>query len=359
MTSFRPGVGIVFKSYEPLDEMARYARMAEETGLSGGMWIAEGYHWFRNYGKESRGAFVTLSACAAATRTIPVGLGITTPYIRHPTIIAAEAAALDEYSGHRFTLGLGVGAVGVRYLETDLEKHKPVPVHREAIEIIKRTLAGEAFVFEGDIFRAEMPAAAPGVMRHRPDLPVYVGATGPMMNRMAGRVADGLLLPGLTSSGFVRSSISRLEEGFPKRDTPPSRPFPVGGVILAACNRDGNVARAATRGPTATYVVNKVRNIRNDEILTASGLGDDVLAPMTAAVRAGADDLTDMITDDIMRAFNVVSGTPAECVEILQDLVDAGLNLPLMEIVGTDAEMHLESIRLFGEEVAPRLRFPA
>lgn len=359
MAQFTPGVGIVFKSYEPLDEMMAYAQMAEAVGMSGGMWIAEGYHWFRNYGKETRGAFVTLSACVAATKTIPIGLGITTPYIRHPTIIAAEAAALDEYSNHRFTLGLGVGAVGVRYLETDLEKQKPVPVHREAVEIIRGVLSGKAYAFKGDIFEAEVPAVDPKIMRHRPDMPVYVAATGPYMNRLVGRIADGLLLPGMTSSGFVRNAKTRLQEGFDKAGRTPSKPFPIGAVILAAVSKDGDRAREATRGPSATYVVNKVKNIQNDEILTSSGVDEAVLGPMRDAVRRGEQDLTGMVSDDFMRQFNVVSGTPEECVVILQDLIDAGLNLPIMEVVGSDADMNLETVRLLGEEVLPKLDFGA
>lgn len=358
MAEFSPGVGAVFKSYEPLDEMAAYAKMAEDVGLTGGMWIAEGYHWFRNYGKECRGAFVTLCACAAATKTIPIGLGITTPYMRHPTAIALEAAGLDEFSNNRFTLGLGVGAVGVRYLEIDMNAHKPVPVHREAVEIIKGVLSGEAMNYEGDHFKAEIPAVDPSLMRHRPDLPVYIGATGPLMNKLAGRVADGLLLPGLTSSGFVRRAKERLHGGFEAAGRTPKEPFPIGAVILAAVSKDGNKAREATRAPTATYVVNKVKNIQNDEILTSSGVAEETLAPMRDAVRAGKEDLTDMVTDDFMRQFNVISGTPDECVEILQDLVDAGLNLPLMEVVGDNAEDNLETLRLIGEEVLPKIKMP-
>lgn len=358
MANFSPGVGIVFKSYEPLDEMAAYAKMAEDVGLSGGMWIAEGYHWFRNYGKECRGAFVTLCACAAATKSIPIGLGITTPYMRHPTAIALEAAGLDEYSNHRFTLGLGVGAVGVRYLETDLEAHKPVPVHREALQIIKGVLSGVALDYKGDHFQAEIPAVEPSLMRHRPNLPVYIGATGPLMNKLAGRIADGLLLPGLTSSGFVRRAKERLHGGFEAAKRTVVEPFPIGGVILAAVSKDGDKAREYTRAPAATYVVNKVKNIQNDEILTSSGVSEDILAPLREAVRAGKEDLTEMVSDDTMRQFNVVSGSPSNCVEILQDLIDAGLNLPLMEIVGPNAEANLESVRLFGEEVVPKLRWP-
>lgn len=357
MVKFNPGLAILFKSYEPLQDMAAYAKMAEDVNLSGGIWIAEGYHWFRNYNKESRGAFITLAACAAATNELPIGLGITTPYIRHPTIIAAEAAAMDEFCGQRFTLGLGVGAVGVRYLETDLNAHRPVPVHREAIEIIKGVLSGDKFSFEGKTFKAEVPEVSRAAVRYRKDLPIYIGATGPLMTKLAGRFADGLLLPGLTSAGFVRVAKERLLNGFEVATRSIIEPYPVGGCILAAVSKDGDHARAATRAPTATYIVNKVRNIQNDEILTSSGISENVLAPLRELVNAGENDLTSKITNDIMRQFNVVSGTPEECAEILQELIDAGLNLPLMEVVGNNTDDNLETVRLLGEEVLPRLKF--
>ena len=247
--------------------------------------------------------------------------------------------------------------MGVRYLETDLEKHKPVPAHREAIEIIRNVLAGKAFKFEGDIFSAEIPDVDPELVRYRRDLPIYMAATGPYMNKLAGRVSDGLLLPGLTSSGFTKLAKERLEAGFEKIGRVPNKPFPIGGVILAAVSKDGDRARNATREPTATYVVNKVKNIQNDEILTSSGASEDDLGPMREAVRAGKADLTEMVSDEFMRQFNVVSGTPEECVPIIQDLIDAGMNLPIMEVVGENADMNLETIRLLGEEVAPHLKF--
>ena len=101
----------------------------------------------------------------------------------------------------------------------------------------------------------------------------------------------------------------------------------------------------------------KVKNIQNDEILTSSGASEDDLGPMREAVRAGKADLTKMVSDEFMRQFNVVSGTPEECVPIIQDLIDAGMNLPIMEVVGENADMNLETIRLLGEEVVPHLKF--
>ena len=52
----------------------------------------------------------------------------------------------------------------------------------------------------------------------------------------------------------------------------------------------------------------------------------------------------------------MISGTPEECLEITQELVDAGLNTPLLEVVGETEEDNLETVRLFGEEVLPKLK---
>ncbi len=108
---------------------------------------------------------------------------------------------------------------------------------------------------------------------------------------------------------------------------------------------------AATPG---TYIVNKIRNIKNDVILAGSGLPDESWEPFRKAIADGTDDnVTHLVTDEMMRRFTVISGTPDDCLEITQDLVDAGLNLPLLEVVGESEEYNLEVIRLMGEHVVP------
>ena len=57
------------------------------------------------------------------------------------------------------------------------------------------------------------------------------------------------------------------------------------------------------------------------------------------------------------RTLHFISeGTPEECLEITQQLVDAGLNTPLLEVLGDTEEDNLDTIRLFGEEVLPHLK---
>ncbi len=355
--STKPNCGVIFKSYEPLSSIKAYARQTEESGCSGGFWIAEAYHWFRKYGHEARGCFTTLAAASMVTEEIPIGLGITSPYMRHPTTQAAECNAVDELSGGRFVMGLGAGKVGTEYLDLDMKKFSPVKTHLESIEMIRGIGSGEAFKYDGELFRCDMPAVDRKGRGLRTDIPVYVGATGPFMQKLAGKISDGLLLPGLTSPGFTRYAREKCWEGAESVGRKLAQDFPVGGVILAACSKDGKTAKDATRSYTATYIINKLRNIKNNVILSSSGLPDETWEPFRAAIAAGTEDnVTHLVTDEMQRAFTCISGTPDECLEITQDLVDAGLNTPLFEIVGASEAANLESIRLLGEHVVPNLK---
>ena len=357
MSGNKAKVGVIFKSYEPMSSIQKYARQTEESGLDGGFWIAEAYHWFRKYGHEARGCFATLAAATMATKKIPIGLGITSPYMRHPTTQAAECVAIDELSGGRFIMGLGAGTVGTEYLGLDMKKFNPVRTHTESVEMIRGIVSGKKFPYDGELYKCDMPALDRAGRGLRTQIPIYIGATGPLMQKLAGRIGDGLLLPGLTSPGFTRYAREHCAEGFKSANRPMPADFPVGGVILAACSRDSAKAKNATRSYTGTYIINKLRNIKNDVILSTSGLPDSTWEPFRKAIAAGTEDnVTHLVNDDMMRAFTCISGNPDECLVLLQQLVDAGMNLPLMEVVGANEADNLESIRLIGEQVVPRLK---
>ncbi len=349
-------VGVIFKSYEPLSAIQAYAKQTEDSGFTGGFWIAEAYHWFRSYGLESRGCFTALAAATMATKDIPIGLGITSPYVRHPTIQASEAAGIDELSNGRFIMGIGVGKVGIEYLEYDIAVQKPVHIHQESIDIMRKIFTGEEYSYKGQHFESSMPAYDRAGDGLRTEIPIYVGATGPYMQKLAGRSSDGMLLAGLASPTFTQYAIDNMKAGAASvgREIPDD--FPVGGVILAACNNDGPKAKLATRAYVGTYVVNKLRNIKNDVILAGSGLPAEAWDPFRAAIEEGtADNVAHLVTDDMQRRFTVISGTPTECVEITQELIDSGMNLPLLEVVGATEADNIETIRLFGAEVLPHL----
>lgn len=349
-------VAVVFKSYEPISAMKEYARQTEAAKLDGGFWVAEAYHWFRQYGLEARGVFATLAAVAEATTTVPLGLGITSPYMRHPTITASECVAVDEISNGRFIPGLGVGKVGVEYLEFDLKKQTPVQVHRETVDIMRQVFSGDAINYKSDMYESQMPEFDRAANGLRTDIPVYMGVTGPFMTQLAGEIADGVILPGMTSPDFVRQAQAHLDKGFARAGKQRPADYPMGAVILAACSRNSAEAMDAVRPYVGTYVINKLRNIKNKDILSTSGLPDSAWEPFRKAIAEGTQDkVTHLVDDEMIRAFQVIAGTPEECRQAMRAQIDAGLNLILSEVVGPSKESHLQTIKLLGEEVVPTL----
>jgi alkanesulfonate monooxygenase SsuD/methylene tetrahydromethanopterin reductase-like flavin-dependent oxidoreductase (luciferase family) len=143
---------------------------------------------------------VVFAAAAAATRRIRFGIGITSPALRHPGALASTAATLDELSGGRMMLGLGVG--GEQSLDPfGVAVEKPVALVRDALRTARAVLHRE----DGDGYQVP-PHAAPA--RH---VPIYVASRGEQINRLASREADGVFVSGFapgrleTVLGWARS----------------------------------------------------------------------------------------------------------------------------------------------------------
>ncbi len=152
---------------------------AEECGLDE-VWIAdEGV---------ARDPLAVLAAAAGTTRRIRLATGITSPVLRHPGVIAASMATIDELSSGRAVIGLGVGgelSLGPFGLRAD----RPVALLRDAVDLIRAVHRDVATVGYSPPGHAMPPRA----------VPIWIGARGPQLVRLAARVADGLFLSGCTA----------------------------------------------------------------------------------------------------------------------------------------------------------------
>jgi 5,10-methylenetetrahydromethanopterin reductase len=267
-----------------------------------------------------------------------------------------EARVMQDLAGDRFLLGLGASKIFMKEIgEGEGEKVGPATVMRESIEVIRGVLKGDAFEYQGKVFAASVPPLRAEAHTPRTIPPVYVAGTGPVMQRMAGSISDGLLTASITTPAFVRYSRKNMEEGARKAGRDPNSLI-LGCVIVGSIGRDSSKGKEGAREQAAMYLANKVQNIKGsaDVLLECAGLSFEELKPVADAMeKGGRKSAARAVTDEILRKVCAIAGTPEECIERLQEYREAGCTHIMLEIWGED---RTGQAALFGEAVLPHFR---
>src|SRR5438270_8214681 len=164
-----------------LDDAIARARAAETLGYDS-LWSTQL--------PDPRDASLVLAALAANTSRLKIGTGVLPIYTRHPTAMVQMAATLDELSGGRFILGLGVSHKVTVEAMWGLALDKPVAAMRQYLGIVRASLRHGGCSIEGEFFTARWRYSGP----RRADLPIMISALNPRMLELAGELADGVVL---------------------------------------------------------------------------------------------------------------------------------------------------------------------
>src|SRR6476620_4554184 len=343
-------IGVLQLSMEPVQETVAMAKACEQAGFDA-FWIAEAYPWWRKHSFEARSSTAILAVIAAQTKKIQLGWRIISPYTRHPVQIAMESRVMQDLAGDRFLLGLGASKIFMREIgEGEGEKVGPATVMRESIEIVKGVLQGDACQYQRKVFQASVPPLKDDAHTPRGIPPIYVAATGPVLQKMSGSIGDGLLTASITTPAFVRHSRKNMEEGASKAGKDPAKLI-VGSVIVGSIGRDSKKGKEGAREQAAMYLANKVQNIKGsaDVLLECAGLSFDELRPVADAMeQGGRKGAARAVTDDILRKVCPIAGTPKECIQRIEEYREAGCTHIMLEIWGDDPT---GQARLFGEAV--------
>lgn len=215
---------------EHLDTVLRLARIADEEGLE--LIGIQDHPYQRAY----LDTWMLMATVLARTERVSVFPDVTSLPLRPPAVLATSAASLDVMSGGRFELGLGTGAFWEAIEAMGGPRRSPgesVDALVEAIEVIRLMWSGERSVrFEGEHYR--LAGVKPGPQPAHP-MGIWLGAGGPRMLGVVGRLADGWLpSSGWATPDKLPEMHARIDEAAAAADRDPAaitRVYNVWGTI--------------------------------------------------------------------------------------------------------------------------------
>jgi alkanesulfonate monooxygenase SsuD/methylene tetrahydromethanopterin reductase-like flavin-dependent oxidoreductase (luciferase family) len=265
----------------------------DEAGMDT-VWLAEAYPWWRKHGMEARSSSGVGAIMARETKRLTIGWGIIAASTRHPVQAAMAARVVQEAAGPgRFILGFGTSKIFLNNTKT--QTSKTLGPMRDAVTIARGVLSGERFDYDGDTWSADVPALAADAHAPREVPPLYVAATAPKMQQLAGEIAG-------------------------------------------------------------MYLANKVQNIQGaaDTLLELAGIEQDEIRPVAEAMEQGGRLAAKaQVSDALLDKCRPIAGTPSDCIEAIEEYRDASCSHVMLELWGADRH---EQIRLFGEKVLPQFR---
>jgi alkanesulfonate monooxygenase SsuD/methylene tetrahydromethanopterin reductase-like flavin-dependent oxidoreductase (luciferase family) len=256
-----------------------------------------------------RDAVATLGQLAGESRTLKLATGVLPMTSRSPMLIAMGAATVSERSGGRFILGLGAGPA----VPGALERLRGLVVQLRAL------FAGEEVQIEGRAFRLTLPVPQP--------VPIWIAALGPAAVRVAGAVADGVLLNWCTPQR-VADARTQLAEGAKEagRQAPE---ITVAVYVRASLGGDAQDSMAALRAATGEYA----RYPAYARQFAAMGLGRDSHLAAEAHKAGRSDQVPVALVEGIC-----LTGDPSRARERLDGFAEAGADLPVVYPVAAGAD---------------------
>lgn len=310
------------------------AVLADEGGFDS-FWLAEHHGASDGYNPS---LLPFLAAVAARTKRIEIGTGVMLAPFHDPLRIAEDAAVVDNISGGRLNLGLGLGWAPEEYRMFAVDGKGRGKRLEEFTQVLKAAWSNERFSFKGRFYNYDDVSITPKPVRQ---IPVWLGGMVDAAVERAARLGDGHFppstvgLPGLAERAALVQRL-RAEAGL-------AGPYGFGTFVPVGIGTDPDEAWASIR--------DGVLHVRGSYMLWGQGARDvsgarDAAAPFEDAVRAGC-----------------VVGTPAQVVEILKPVCEAmdatgfepAFFSAQLALPGMSAVRAREAVERFATDVIPNL----
>ncbi|MGI0079990.1 MAG: LLM class flavin-dependent oxidoreductase [Nitrososphaerales archaeon] len=266
------------------------ARIAEEKGF-GTIWKGE---------SNSRDPTVILPAIAAITKRVKLGTAVVHIFARTAVETGIMSATLDELSGGRFVLGLGVANETLAAWH-GFETGHPLLRAEEYISIVRKVFAAERLNVQGTYYSSKNFK-----LEFKPSsshLPIILACLGPKMAQLAGRICDGAII-NMADAGRIKFVAENLVKGAREAGRDPKK-LDIVAKVRVSINENIDRAKEALKKVVTFYSL--AAHYR--DMLVEMGLGKEVRTVQETYRESGFKAATKTISDEMLTKIPVVPAT--------------------------------------------------
>src|SRR5437867_3060576 len=294
--------------------------------------------WVADSSLHARYCYSYLTLVARHTTRVRLGPNCTHPYTRHPAINLNAIATIDEISGGRAIMNLGAGDRPVTEVGYQPAKMKVI---REMVEVCRRLLAEEKVDYAGEAWSLHQATLH---YKIRPDIPIYLTASGPKMLQMAGELADGIVFMPGTYPDCVKFALSQIESGARKAGRSLAD-LDVAWCGIGSIGRDRKKALEESRWIAAWFPQT------SPQYAALAGVPAELSQRIREAYSGGhfhdAQAAAAPVTEEMIERLTL-AGTPADVRQRIRALVDLGVNHIEWLTINAD---RAAAAQLFADEV--------
>ena len=309
-----------------VNQVLECSKIISSTNIDS-IWIPE------TWGMEN---FSMLSAVSGKTTTQKIGSSIINIYSRSPSTIAMGAMTVDSISKGRLILGLGTSSIPIVEDYHGAIFEKPVQRMKEYVEIIRLILSGKPINYSGKIFNLKNFTSL--IKPQRTNIPIYLAAINQKMVDLTWSIGDGVIFY-LRPLEEMKQTISKMQA---------KKNIDVACQIITCISEDSDDAILRAKKTLAFYIsVGKIYR----EFLENNGFKNETNNIFNEFKKSGFTSNHELVTNSMLDSL-CISGTPEECKNKLQNFIDAGIDLPIIQFnpVGDTLESFMLLKKTFLDE---------
>jgi 5,10-methylenetetrahydromethanopterin reductase len=298
----------------PLSDMIFCAGEAEKADFEY-VSVAESFY---------RDASVLSSAIANNTTKIKLGSSVYPIPTRTPFQIAMATATLNEVSNKRVDfIGLGIGYRARIEQYFGLKIKNSLSKMKEYAEIIQGLLSGNDFSYKGKYFDFQ---DFPKLVSEPSNISILLGASGDKMLKLAGKIADGVILNSIGTEQYFKHAISVLNNSAREANRDTNSFEMASSVIYSVADKHQDAIDAA-RHDVLFYVLYP----ELDPVIEKTPYVQKVAEIRKANSKGESSEALSLISDDMVEDLSV-SGTRKECRDKIRKLYDYGITLSIIRV---------------------------